>query len=170
MLTTCTELLEQITQHFDYLFSQYGFLVIHAEDAEVGEHCLIVLESTDCRVKFYTSQGEANLLFGTMSAPISWENIVQGTRHWYYIRGILNFLERRPLDLEQVLQEVGSSKTVEQQLAELSRKLEPVCDQVLGLFRKNVLNHWQAEYEHYEQEQEAEFAKRYEEWIVQKRS
>jgi len=160
----CKEFLEQITSHFWYLFEQCGFQMIHCDEAKSGEYCLVILQSEDCRVKIYRSQGEVNLQFGTLSALVGWEDMAEGVRQWYYIRGIVNFLRREPLDIGSLLQESRQFKTDDQQLSELSRELQPICDQVIGLFRKDVFEQWQEQYERFEEEREREFRIQYEEW------
>lgn len=159
----CADLLEQIRRYFSYLFGPYGFEVVHSKTARSGEHCLIVLQSKDCRIKFYRAQGEVNLLFGTLSAHPGWEDVIDGTRQWYYARGMIDFVEKSPVDVEKSLLQIRTPKTEDQQLAELSMKLEPVCDQVIRLFREDMVEQWRGEYERFEQERNAEFRRQFEE-------
>lgn len=158
----CADFLRQIRQYFRYLFDLYGFEVVHSKAARSGEYCLIVLQSGDCRIKFYRVQGEVNLLFGTLSAHIGWEDVIDGTRHWYYARSIMDFIEKKPVDVRESLLEIRTVKTEDQQLAELSTRLQPVCDHVIRFFREDTFERWRREYEQFEQEQNEEFRKQFE--------
>ncbi|MCS6906699.1 MAG: hypothetical protein RML93_02300, partial [Anaerolineales bacterium] len=168
----CKEFLELIKLHLSYLFEQFGFAVVHWDKTlgSFGEECcLIVLQSEDCRVKLYKSQGEVNLQFGPLSAPMDWRDQTQGVRQWYYIRDILSFLRKEPLDINKLFEKMQSFETDDQQLAELSRDLQPVCERVINLFRKGIFEQWQDEYKQWREEREREFQKQYAEtqWTKQ---
>ena len=75
----CDEFLQQVKHHFRYLFEDYDFEVIHREKASRPDYCLIILQSADCRIKFYRTWEEANVLFGTLAAPLTWQN--ESSRH-----------------------------------------------------------------------------------------
>lgn len=163
----CKEFSKLVRLHFGYLFEQFGFSVVHWDEARgaLGEECcLIILQSEDCRIKIYKSQGEVNLQFGTLSAPMDWTDQVEGTRQWYYLRGILSFLRKESLSISELFQKTQGFETDDQQLAELSRELQPVCEQVIGLFREDVFERWREQYEQWQEEREREFRKQYEEW------
>ncbi len=162
MSIECTDFLEQIKQYFGYLFDQYGFEVVHSEAARSGEYCFIVLQSRNCRIKFYRAQGEVNLLFGTLSAHIGWEDVIDGTKHWYYARSIMDFIEKKPVDVRKSFFEIRTLKTENQQLRELSMRLQPLCSNILQLFRIDNFKRWRKEYEQFEQERNKEFRKQFE--------
>jgi len=157
----CPDFLELIKQNFGYLFDLYGFEAVYTKSARGGENCLIVLESKDCRIKFYRSQGEANLLFGTSSAPLGWEDVIDDTRHWYFARGIIDFVQKNPVNAKELLNQTRRSLTEEEQLAELSLKLKPICKQIIQLFKGDNTKQWIKEYEKFEQEQDEEFQRQF---------
>ncbi|HOJ49350.1 MAG TPA: hypothetical protein PKW55_00885 [Spirochaetota bacterium] len=120
------------------------------------------MESKDCRIKFYSSQGEVNILFGTLSSPLLWDDVINGTRYWYFVRGIIDFLQKKHIDAKELLNKARMSLTQEQQLAELSTELEPICKKVIQLFREDNIKEWIEEYEKFEQEQDEEFQRQFE--------
>lgn len=167
VLQACKEFLELIRLHLSYLFEQFGFSVVHWDESRGGlgeECCLVVLQSDECRIKVYKSQGEVNLQFGTLSAPMDWKDHAQGIRQWYYIRGLLSFLRKEPLNISELFEKTHGFKTDAQQLAELSRELQPVCEEVIHLFREDTFEQWQDEYKQWEDEEEREFQRQLKEW------
>lgn len=155
----CTEFLKLIRRHFSYLFDEYGFTVMETRQYRKGEFCMVFLKSEHALIRFEEELDSVSLLFGPVNAPLRWEYAVEGTRYWYPIRPLLDFLKREPVDYEEILREAERflSKTLEQQLEELSCMLRPVCAQVLGLFRHDAPAQWRTEYEKYQQEQEEGF-------------
>jgi len=158
----CPDFFEKIKQKFSYLFDLYEFEVIYSKSTQGGQHSLIILESKDCRIKFYRSSGEANLLFGTLSAPIGWEDVIDGIRYWYYVLGLIDFVQKNPVNAKELLNRARTSPTEEQQLAELSAKLKPICEQIIVLFKGDNIKQWIGEYEQFEKEQDEEFQRQFE--------
>lgn len=149
MMSNCTEtLVSLMRRHFEYLFTRCGFKVIHAESYRGGEYCFIVLESSACRVKMDYQLGAIGLAFGALSAPLSIED-----RGWYDLELILDFLKNKPTDLAKMLSE---SKTLwslsdSEFLAYLSSRLEPVCQEVIDLFREESVEQRQRFHAYIEQ-------------------
>jgi hypothetical protein len=149
----CKDFIKLIKKHFEYLFKEYKFDVVHSSSARGGEHCLVVLESKDCRIKFYRSQGEVNILFGTLLSPIGWEDVINKYRYWYYASAIINFITKTPVGTANIFSKVHASRTEEEQIKELSEKLYPICEDVIQLFRQDNFGKWLFEYELFEEKQ-----------------
>lgn len=167
VLQACKEFLELVKLHLSYLFERFGFSVVHWDEARGGlgeECCLIILQSEECRIKVYRSQGEVNLQFGTLSAPMDWKDHEQGIRQWYYIRDILSFLRKKPLNISELFEKTQGFETDAQQLAELSRELQPVCEEVINLFRTDTFGKWQDEYKQWREQRQREFEQQYKNW------
>jgi len=163
----CQRFSNQVKSHFAYLFDQFNFSVVYQDEAidSLGtESCLIVLESEECRIKIYRSHGEVNVQFGTLSAPLSWQDHDSDTGQWYYLRGLLSFLRNEKFNIDILLKRKPSWKTDEQQMAELSRELKPVCLQIISLFQEDNYPQWKMLYDQYQEEQEREFRKQYRHW------
>jgi len=151
----CRDFIKLIKKHFKYLFKEYKFDVVHSSSARGGEHCLVILESKDCRIKFYSSQGEVNILFGTLSSPIGWEDVINGYRFWYYASAIIDFITRTSVDTAHIFSKVRASKSEEEQLKDLSEKLYPLFEDVIQLFREDNFGKWLFDYESFEEKQNA---------------
>src|SRR5579859_4466748 len=82
-----------VQHHYAYLFADHGFQLVHCQDARQGEHCLIVLESPQARIKFEIDQGTPVVYFGTLDSPLGWEQQVDGVTVWYVDNALLNFVE-----------------------------------------------------------------------------
>lgn len=114
---------------------------MHCEDARVGGHCLIVLQSDDCLFRFVYDRGTVEISVGTLSAPIGWTNPDQDVGHWFDLMWIIHFVEGRPQPTSEELRQMGEalwSMTTDERLATFSRMLRPVCGQVVELFREDV--------------------------------
>ena len=138
-MSECTEeLVSLMRKHFNYLFAQYRFKVIHAESYWEGEYCFIVLESSVCRVQMDYQLGSIDLYFGTLSAPLSMAEEGLGYDGWYSVRHVVDFLEDKPTNLAEILAEgkVLRSLSTSDRLAYWSARLEPVCEEVIDLFRE----------------------------------
>jgi hypothetical protein len=53
----CQNLIELIQRKLEFLFVDYGFKTIHRADSKLGERCLFVLESKDCRLRVVSEFG-----------------------------------------------------------------------------------------------------------------
>lgn len=162
--TACSELLEKIRRHLPFLFGQYGFKVIHEEENRRGENCLVVLESGACRLRFIQHLSELYVGIGTLSAPIVWEDTVDGVKCWYDLDYVLLFVKAEPLKIEDLIPDEIPFLTIDEQLRDLSTELEPVCDEVINLFREDSFNRWQEEFRKWKDERDREFKRQYEEW------
>lgn len=149
----CRDFIKLIKKHFKYLFKEYKFDVVHSSSAKGGEHSLVILESKDCRIKFYSSQGEVNILFGSLSSPIGWEDVINGYRYWYYASAIIDFITKTHVDASKILSQVRASRSEEEQLKDLSEKLYPLCEDVIQLFREDNFGKWLFDYELFDKKQ-----------------
>lgn len=136
---SCDEFLEWIKSDFDYLFEDYHFKVIYTYKAVTREdHCLVILESPYCRVKFDRSYEAAGVMFGSLSAPLTGEHGKGDIQSWFYIRFLLDFVSKRKPDFESLFKNVAFSP-VRQQLKEQSEALKPLCSKVMLLFQPSDL-------------------------------
>lgn len=164
----CAEFLERIRRHWAFLFEQYGFAVIHKAEAPGGSRCLIVLESTVCRLRFIQNRWDLYVDIGTLAAPIDWKDSVQGIKYWYSIGEIFVFIKKTSFRIEDLLQE-KPFLNIDQQLRELSRELQPVFGEVIDLFREDTFGQWQDEYKRWREQCQREFEQQYKEWEQKQR-
>ncbi len=162
MPTGCAEFLEQIRRYYDYLFDQYGFTVVQTWESRERDYCLVILKSDGGLLRFEKDLNSVEILLGPPDAPLGFERVVHGTRYWYSLRPLLEFLKGEPAELKEILRRVESFSSVEEQLEELSEMLKPACEQLLALFRGDAFKQLQQEFERFGEEQEKRFREQYE--------
>jgi len=122
----CKKFFLQIRNHFDYLFEQHGFSVVH--ESGNGEHCLFVVQSGNCQIEFLYDRGIVEVSVGT-------------PQHKYYIFWVINFIKDKDrLTLEEVDQtmELFWSGRIEEGLSAISKVLKPVCGEIVELFQEET--------------------------------
>ena len=87
----CDIFVKIIKEDLDVLFRNEGFTIIEKR-AVKKEHCLIFMESNHFRIKGYYGPDYVDLLIGTKSAPLSWEDKSDGVINWYSIGLIDGYL------------------------------------------------------------------------------
>jgi hypothetical protein len=133
----CEEFLEQLSAHFKYLFDEYGSQAVATDGDRLGEHCLVVLQSSHFRIRFIVNQGHVEAALGTLAAPPTWEDRAAGEVVWFSMREVCEFLRgnRRPSPKD--LRELGDRlfrMSADEYLEWLSDSLRPVMDQANLLF------------------------------------
>ena len=162
---TCAELLEAVRRSLDYLFDDFGFLVTAVKPASTDGRCLIVLSSEQCRFRIIFNRGDLEIAVGPLSAPVSWEDAIAGTRQWYYLRSTLNYIrdDKYP-DLDSLRRPVPFS-TLEEKLTQAAVDLKPDCWKVLQLFQEDNSVTKQRELDQFLEERGEHIQKQLEEWL-----
>ena len=144
----CEPTVQAVQQHFAFLFSQFGFRLLHCEAAGQGEHCLIVLESEQARIKFEVEQGTPVVYFGTLDSPVGWAIQVDGVQVWYALNSLLNFAERKQVEVAP--KSSGEPEaTADDLLAQEAARLQPHAAELVAAFAPNRPAGWWREYEAY---------------------
>ncbi len=129
----CKRFFWQIKKHFDYLFDQCGFSVVH-EDGD-GEHCLIVIQSGSCQMEFLYDKGIVEISVGT-------------SQRRYYIFWVIKFVKgkQRPTleEIDRIMELFWSGRT-DDGLRTVSKMLKPVCREVVELFQEKTFSKRQNE-------------------------
>lgn len=149
---TCIEFLDNIEQQFSYLFTQYGFLVALHAAGHSGEKCLVVLESANCRLKFFYDRGTVETVIGTIHAPMDWADSCDGVRYWYSLKGVIDFVNKTPALTAEEARELGYAlfrMSTDELLANTSELLRPACERVFELFREDTFRSRQLEFEQF---------------------
>ena len=145
---------QQIRQHFDYLFDDYGFLVIHKEcHGEKRGNTIVVLESATHRIRILLESEQVLLDIGPLWAPVEWS--VSAPNEWFGLTYIVGFLSNGTDELEYVFPDTSldAISRVAQQLARLSIRLQPYCDQIARAFRPEAFEQTQQELMEYQDSQ-----------------
>ena len=131
----CERLRTVLEKHFPFLTPD-GFRV--AYESEWGaDGCVIGFEGRAVRVKFYTASDEfLNILVGEEASPFDRTTGKDGDEGWYFIRGIVAFIDQ---DLS--VGERFATKTAEEilrepdrQASELAQLLATHLDEIVRLF------------------------------------
>ena len=168
-MADCDEFERVVRRTFGYLFERYGFRIAERRKGEDGQYCILVLRSPLCQAKAYLSvpQNEGNLEFGPLEADVEPSDAAHESRYWYYARAMVGFVTRRHPQPQDLYEEGQRLSTPEDQLAAISGLLEPVCTQVIYLFREGVFGTWQGAYESFQEE--SHLVERFQEWLAQRR-
>ncbi len=127
--------LDAISEYLDFLFTEFGFAVVHQEDSW-GEHGLVILESSSCQVKVIFDRGAIEISLGKKGAARTWSSEDRGRKTWFYLRGVVDYLQGRPKRTLAELLAEGESHEVSQwsDLAEAAELLRPVAQEAFTLF------------------------------------
>ncbi len=134
MQKICADFHELILKNFTFLFDRWGFEIVTEEVSRFGDRCLIILQSSQMKIKFYQAPDEVNILLGTLSSPSTWDNSQYGEKVWHYIRGVIRYLNN---DLTPIRSntEKWSDRTIDRQMAELSDMLKQNIAEIDALFQ-----------------------------------
>jgi hypothetical protein len=136
----CQEVIDQVNNELGSLLKEYGFQLIHQEDAKLGERCLFVLESPDCRLRVLSEFGGVGLEIGTLDASTGWASAPAGQWEWFGVASVIEFIHGRKPTLAEISQmgKALNSMSTEEQLQDLAGRLRPVAGEVFGLLRMDA--------------------------------
>jgi hypothetical protein len=143
-----------IQHHYAYLFAEHAFQLVHCQDARQGEHCLIVLESPQARLKFEIDQGTPVIYFGTLDSPLGWEQQVDGVTVWYVDNALLNFVESQAgTPASASARAAGPApRTTEALLAAGAERLRPHAAELIAAFAPDRPAGWWQAFDAYQAE------------------
>ena len=148
----CRQFYHQVREHFDYLFDQHDFSLIHCEDGGNAPGCLLVLESSRCRLRFINDRGIPQLGIGTKEARVTPRGAGEGIHGWYELSALLDFLEKRPIRapfLGERRPRGAQSLNLSEHLQRLSNRLKPHCNAVCEFMRLDNFRQRQEEFVHF---------------------
>jgi hypothetical protein len=145
----CAEFVEQIRRHFAFLVTEYGFEFAETRRVGGGEHCLALLRSNRCLLRFVSNAGSVEIGVATASAPVGWEDVSAGVRYWYNLEGILDYLKNRVLSEEENRQlgERFWKMSRDAYLEHIAQDLFPVRDRLLDAFEEKTFDRRRGEIE-----------------------
>jgi hypothetical protein len=133
----CRSVLDQVARILDFLFIDYGFQLIHQRDAKLGERCLFVFESPECRLRVISEFGGVGLEIGTLEATTGWASAPAGKWEWFGMDSVLEFVRGVRPTLEEI-RESGKAilkMSSEDRMLDLANRLRPVAQEVFDIFR-----------------------------------
>jgi hypothetical protein len=145
----CEPFAASVRQHFDYLFSEFGFRQVACQEIRGGEYCLVGLESAQARVKFELDQGTPIPYFGTLHSPFEWGDEVDGVAVWYVANALLNFVERRA-GTPRPASEGGAAHEADELLAQQAARLRPHTAELVRAFSPEAPVEWWRAFDTYQ--------------------
>ncbi len=135
----CQEVIDQVKEELDFLFTEYGFRLVHQQDAKLGERCLFVFESPECRLRVISEFGAVGVEIGTLDAATGWASAPAGQWEWFGVDSVIEFIEGRKRTLAEIREQGKALRSISTQkrLQDLAKRLRPVAGDVFGLFRKD---------------------------------
>lgn len=161
---TCSELIDALKHFLDYLFNDFGFVVSAVLPGTGGGRCLVVLSSKQCRLRVIFNRGDLEVAVGTLSAPVSWEDEIAGVTHWYYLRGVLDYVRSAEHPTLDELRRAVPFLTLEQKLAQVAADMKSDCWKVIQLFQEAGFDTRQRELDRYLQERSEHIRRQLAEW------
>lgn len=137
---------DEIRRHFAYLFDIYGFAVTSEIRFESFGNWVVVLESKECRLRFFQDRGEITVAVGPLWSPPGWQS-----GPWFDLRAVIRYISQGKDRWEY---ESGSTN---EQLKHLAEKLRPYCRQICQLFREEVFQDKQQELQKVQNQLDDEF-------------
>jgi hypothetical protein len=162
----CQEYFEQLKRHFGWLFDEYGFSLLHSL-GDSGYYCEFILQSGDCRFRIDVQRGRySSMELAMVPAPLKAEVFIRGLK-WYPVAEVVNFLEKRSPDYEQVEErsQYLMSLTHDGALAALAEEYRPAWSQIMELFQEDEFERRQDEFEQFRQEYREERGKQHLDWV-----
>jgi hypothetical protein len=139
-----------VRKYFGYLFDTYGFVVEVSKEERDGEYRLVVLSSSQCKIRFYLWQDVPEVAFGGKNANAENGGGKADGKEWFDINTILRFLmDAEPERQAQV--PVAKSSQPEDVLARYALQLKPYAEEVIRAFSPEPPAGWWQQFEAYRQ-------------------
>ncbi len=133
------EVIDQVGEELGFLFTEYGFQLFHQQDAKLGERCLFVFESPECRLRVISEFGGVGVEIGSLDAPTGWASAPAGKSEWFGVDSVIEFIGGRTRTLAEIGQQGKAyrSMSTQERLKDLAKRFRPVAGDVFDLFRKD---------------------------------
>lgn len=139
-------IVETIRRYFGFLFAKREFTVITECYFDSFDNWVVVLESKDCRIRFFQDRGEVTIAFGPVWSPPNWQS-----GPWYDLRVMIRYITQGN---EQWEYQGGST---EEQFEHLAKKLRRFWQQICQLFRDDIFPQEQQVLQKIQEEMDDEF-------------
>ena len=136
----CQEVIDQVKEELSFLFTEHGFQLVHQRDAKLGERCLFVFESSECRLRVISEFGGVGLEIGTLEAATGWASAPAGKWEWFGVDSVIDFIQGRRPTIAEISErgKASQSMSTQEQLQDLAGRLRPTAGEVFDLFRKDA--------------------------------
>lgn len=169
----CAELRKSVEQAWGFLFTDFAFAIISCQEG-ARESAMLCAGSQESRVRFMSVNydDEFDIDWGTRSASLDWSPNSDVTTNefpeWYSLRSILGFLEREPLNVEEIVRnakETYANRNITSpqlpQIEVLAKRARPFLPKILSSFSKDGFDIFRAEYTKHKMQQKREFERQW---------
>ena len=152
----CAKFFDKVRQYFRYLIDDYGFSVAREETSRSFDNCLIVLQSSNCRVRVVRDRGTVFVEVGPRSAP-DVHRPPSSPNLWFDVSTVVVFLIQESKTgkwewfYESPDESLEDEAKTDWQLAKTAVKLRPYLNDIFRLFREDVFKQKQKELEEFRQ-------------------
>lgn len=147
MRDLCKYYIGQLEKDLAFLFEREGFRVTK-KISRGKEHCLVFIESDSLRLKFYIGPDQVDLLAGSPTAPLSWEDKIEGVVQWYSVDLIDRYL-RKDSGFQMNPPDEWRNMTLDQQFHKLTRIITRHYKSIVMIFSENSSIHKKADLDEY---------------------
>jgi len=137
---------DDIRKYFPFLFNVHGFTVTSETHFESFGNWVVVLESKECRLRFFQDRGEVTIAVGPLWPPSGWQS-----GPWFDLSVVIRYITQGKDQWEY------EGDSTDEQLKRLAAKLRPYCSQICRLFQKEVFQEKQQELQEVQAQLEEEF-------------
>jgi hypothetical protein len=156
---TCRQFHHDIQRHFDDLFDRYSFELIHREEEVDAPFCLLVFQSSDCRLRFILDRGIPELSIGPRAAPVTRRKREEDLEaEWYDLSTLIDFLTQRAIRAPFLERNSRDSRSLslDEHLEHISDRLRPHCDAILQFMRRDTFEQRREEFADFLKKREQE--------------
>jgi|Deesub1362A_J573_1020465.scaffolds.fasta_scaffold13061_2 hypothetical protein len=97
-MAQCIDELRELVEENLAFLKEKGFRITYSEERRGGVECLVIVATDHYKVRVTSEMGYINLFVGPLDAPDGFADT-----GWYYLGGVLDYLEMRHRSLEEIL-------------------------------------------------------------------
>jgi len=144
----------KVRKHFGYLINDHDFAVVHQEDIQSFDNCLIVLQSSNCRIRVVRDRGTVLVEAGPLSAP-SVHRPPGSPNLWFSLSTIITYLEQdfnadKDWFYASPKESIDDDEAkIDWELALAADTLRPYLDDIMHLFQESTFGQKQGKLEEF---------------------
>lgn len=143
---TMKRLSELVEDSFGWLLDEFGFTLIHEESypQDYG-NSIVVLESSECRLRIVLERGQVFVEVGPLHAPLDWATQAPGL--WFDITDVIPFMTHEDIEWQYPLRDgdPAISSSPMDQMKGISTALRPFMRNTIHLLSPGVFEDRQME-------------------------
>lgn len=130
-----TQFIELVNKNFDFLFRDYGFLIVprkrHPKAPQKPEEDRVFLQSKECKIDILLDRAYVMFYFGPNYVPVN------PRMTWYDLTHILSFITQGPNQVDLDYCEFNKeTDSIDDQMKHIRLILEPYIKDIINLFKE----------------------------------